>query len=72
MLILPPHTSHRMQPLDITFYGLLKTAYHKECDLYMKNHPYEKITHDVLPSIFNKAYLRIASMDKAVRFQSVM
>ncbi|KAJ8979708.1 hypothetical protein NQ317_015532 [Molorchus minor] len=67
MLSLPPHTSHRMQPLDVTFYGPLKAAYNRECDLYMKNHPYEKITHDVLASIFNKAYLRVASMDKAVK-----
>lgn len=67
MLSLPPHTSHKMQPLDVTFYGPLKSAYHRECDLYMTNHPYEKITHDVLASIFNKAYMKVASMDKAVK-----
>lgn len=27
LLGFPPHTSHRMQPLDVSFYGPLKTAY---------------------------------------------
>lgn len=36
MLSLPPHTSHRMQPLDVTFYGPLKAAYKRECDLFLK------------------------------------
>lgn len=42
MLSLPPHTSHRMQPLEVKFYSPLKTAYHRECDLFMKNHPFDK------------------------------
>ncbi|KAH1021752.1 hypothetical protein HUJ04_011237 [Dendroctonus ponderosae] len=31
LLTIPPHTSHRVQPLDVTFYGPLKTAYNSEC-----------------------------------------
>lgn len=67
LLSLPPHTSHKMQPLDVTFYGPLKSAYSRECDLFMKMHPYEKIAHDHLASIFNKAYTRVATMEKAVK-----
>ena len=44
VLSLPPHTSHRMQPLDVTFYGPLKKAYFRECDLYIKSHNLVKIT----------------------------
>ncbi|XP_074030793.1 tigger transposable element-derived protein 6 isoform X2 [Leptinotarsa decemlineata] len=44
MLSLPPHTSHRMQPLDVSFFGPLKMAYKKECDLFLKSHLAEKIT----------------------------
>jgi len=44
LLTLPPHTSHRMQPLDLTFYGPLKNAYNKECESYMMNHPGQRIT----------------------------
>lgn len=32
LLSLPPHSSHRLQPLDVVFYGPLKKAYNKECD----------------------------------------
>ncbi|XP_045506216.1 uncharacterized protein LOC123702483 [Colias croceus] len=67
LLSLPPHTSHKMQPLDVTFYGPLKSAYSRECDLFMKMHPFEKITHDHLASIFNKAYTRVATMEKAIK-----
>jgi hypothetical protein len=27
-----PHTSHRLQPLDVSFFGPLKSAYSAECD----------------------------------------
>lgn len=67
ILSLPPHTSHKMQPLDVTFYGPLKSAYSRECDLFMKMHPYQKITHDSLALIFKKAYTRMATMEKAVK-----
>jgi hypothetical protein len=41
---IPLHTSHRFQSLGLTFFGPLKTALHKECDLFMKCHASEKIT----------------------------
>ncbi|CAB3228469.1 unnamed protein product [Arctia plantaginis] len=44
MLSLPPHTSHRMQPLDVTFLGLFKVAYKREFDLFLKSRLAEKIT----------------------------
>jgi hypothetical protein len=33
LVSIPRHTSHRLQPLDLTFYGPLKTAFNRECDL---------------------------------------
>ncbi|XP_067664237.1 uncharacterized protein [Haliotis asinina] len=33
MLVLPPHTTHRLQPLDCTFFGPLKTKFHQEADI---------------------------------------
>lgn len=38
MLSLPPHTLLRMQPLDVTFFGQLKAAFRKECDIFIKNY----------------------------------
>ncbi|KAJ4435553.1 hypothetical protein ANN_18169 [Periplaneta americana] len=64
---IPPHTSHRLQPLDLTFFGPLKCALNKECDLFMKCHAAEKITPYDVPGLFNKAYSRVASVEKAAR-----
>lgn len=64
MLSLPPHTSHRMQPLDLTFFGPLKAMYKKECDLFLKNHLAEKITPYDVAAILNRAYSTVASINK--------
>ncbi|KAM3965936.1 uncharacterized protein ACR2FA_012786 [Aphomia sociella] len=64
MLSLPPHTSHRMQPLDHTFFGPLKAMYKKECDLFLKNRISEKITPYDVAAILNKAYSTVASINK--------
>ncbi|XP_052749766.1 uncharacterized protein LOC128200418 [Galleria mellonella] len=56
MLSTPPHSSHRLQPLDITFFGPLKKAYNRECDLYLKSKNMIKITmYDIhMPNIQDK------------------
>lgn len=64
MLSLPPHTSHRMQPLDLTFFGPLKAVYKKECDLFLKNRLAEKITPYDVAAILNRAYSTVASINK--------
>lgn len=66
MVSLPPHTSHKLQPLDLTFFGPLKNALNRECDLYLRSHAHEKITHYELASIFNRAYVRTATMEKGI------
>lgn len=65
---IPPHTSHKLQPLDVTFYAPLKNAFNKECDYFMKSNyrPNQKITPYDIASIFSKAYLRVATLEKAV------
>jgi hypothetical protein len=34
ILILPPHTTHRLQPLDVGLFGPLVKAYIKRLDAY--------------------------------------
>ena len=63
---LPPHTSHKIQPLDVSFYGPLKMAYYRECDLHLKITAHEKINMHELASLFNKAYVKVATMEKGV------
>lgn len=62
MLSIPPHSSHRMQPLDVKFFGPLKKAFKKECDLFIKSQALIKITPYDLAEIFNKAYSSIATI----------
>lgn len=66
LVSLPPHTSHRFQPLDVTFFSALKTAYSKECDMYMKSHHYNKIEVTDIAELFAKAYNRITSKEKGL------
>ena len=63
---LPPHTSHKIQPLDVSFYGPLKNAYYRECDLHLKITAHEKLTMYELAALFNKAYVKVATMEKSV------
>lgn len=35
LLTIPPHTSHKLQPLDVSFYGPLKSAFNKQCDYHL-------------------------------------
>ncbi|KAB0803072.1 hypothetical protein PPYR_02666 [Photinus pyralis] len=67
ILTIPPHSSHRTQPLDVTFYKPLKTAYNAECDKFLKSRPGERITTYELAEIFNKSFSRIATPDKAIK-----
>lgn len=66
MLSIPPHTSHRLQPLDVTFFGPLKKAYYRECDLHMKSHNLVKLTPYDVAALFQKAYSRVAAIDKGI------
>lgn len=66
VVTLPPHSSHRLQPLDITFYSSLKAAFNKECDNFLRSHHLEKITPYEISAIFNHAYIKVANIAKGV------
>lgn len=34
----PPHTSHRLQPLDVSVYAPLKSSFNAQCNYWMKEH----------------------------------
>lgn len=65
MLSIPPHSSHRTQPLDVSFYGPLKAAYRHECNRHMKTHLMSRITPYDVAGLFNKAYVQVANISKA-------
>ena len=66
MVSLPQHTSHKLQPLDRTFFNPLKAAFNAACTSWMRLHPARRITVDKLGGLFNTAYLKSATMEHAI------
>ena len=66
MLTLPPHSTHKMQPLDGSYFKSLKSAYNAAADSWIVANPAKRISFFSMASIFGKAYLRSATPDKAV------
>jgi len=66
LLTIPPHTSHRLQPLDLAFFGLLKQAYNRQVDKWMLQNPGKRVTDYDLCEVFAPSYQRVANIEKAV------
>lgn len=58
----PPHCTHRLQPLDVSFFGPLNTFYNQELNSWLKSHPGRTVTHYQVTGIFKEAYLRAATV----------
>ena len=67
MLSITPSTSHRLQPLDRTFFRPLKTYYNHKIEKWLLNHPGRRVSHFDVVGIFNKAYLRSVDVQKAAK-----
>ncbi|XP_021706502.1 uncharacterized protein LOC110678188 [Aedes aegypti] len=48
VVCLPPHCSHKLQPLDISFMGPLKTSFSQAVEDYLKSHPGRVVTANFL------------------------
>ncbi|XP_041351386.1 flocculation protein FLO11-like [Gigantopelta aegis] len=66
MITLPPHCTHKMQPLDRTYFKSLKSAYNAASDSWMVANPGKRISLHDMAALFGKAFLRSATADKAV------
>lgn len=53
MVCLPPHCTHRMQPLDVCFYGPLKTYFNQEISVWLRSHPGRVVTALQIGYLFN-------------------
>lgn len=67
LLSLPSHTSHRMQSLDIGFFGPLKKAYAVACDNWQISNPGRAITQFQVARLFGSAYSKVASVERATK-----
>ena len=57
MLTLPPHTSHRLQPLDKTVYGPLKTYFNRATDGWMRTHPGRTVSIYEVAELVKQAFM---------------
>lgn len=61
VLTLPPHTSHKLQPLDKGVFGPLKTYYENACKAWMFNHPNIPINIENIAELVAEPILKGAS-----------
>ena len=66
MLSLPPHTTHKLQPLGRGFFGPLMSNFNQAADKWMRNHAGKGITAYQICSLFGEAYVKTASMSNAL------
>ena len=66
LLSLPSHTSHKLQPLNQTFFKPLKSAFNAACQSWMRSHPGRRIAVENLGELFKTAYLKSATLENAI------
>lgn len=66
LLCLPPHTSHRLQPLDVAFMKPLSLHYGEELRKWLRSNPGKVVTLWQVSSIFGAAFVQSANMKTAI------
>lgn len=66
LLCLPPHCSHRLQPLDVTFMAPLSSYYQQEVRQWLATHPGRAVTIQQVAKLYGAAFLKAAGMRTAV------
>lgn len=66
LLSVPPHCTHRLQPLDVSVYGPLSTYFERAIDKWQKQHPAQRVTLFEIGEIFGSAYLQSATPHNAI------
>ncbi|KAJ8932481.1 hypothetical protein NQ318_001656 [Aromia moschata] len=56
----PPHTTHKLQPLDRTFMKPFKDAYYEACGLWMRKNPGARITQYEIAGLVNTAFTKVS------------
>lgn len=66
MLSFPAHTTHRLQPLDRSFFKSLKSSYNDAASTWLRSNPGSVIKQANVAELLGKAYPRSARMDIAL------
>ncbi|CAB3252682.1 unnamed protein product [Arctia plantaginis] len=67
LVLLPPHTSHGLQPLDVSFFKPLKTYYHQKATSWQHSHPNQGITKVAFGALFQQAWNQAATVGNATK-----
>lgn len=63
----PPHTTHRLQPLDMCVYGPLKTYFEQAISLFQRTHVGRIVSQYEVARLFNEAYMKAASAHNKIK-----
>lgn len=66
LFCLPAHCTHRLQPLDVAFFGPLATYYDQEVTTWLKAHPGRTVSIYQISSLFTRAYNKAATVGIAL------
>ena len=66
IVCLPPHCTHRLQPLVVTFMKPLMTYYTQDVEKWLRNHPARVVTTFQIAGLFSAAYLRASTPVTAI------
>lgn len=66
LLSFPPHCSHHLQPLDVSFMKPLSKYYEDEVRKWLRTHPGRVVTLFQIASLFGAAYIQAATMLTAI------
>ncbi|XP_067120893.1 uncharacterized protein [Centruroides vittatus] len=66
IVCLPPHCTHKMQPMDVAFMKPLKTYYAQEIETWLRNNPGRTVTNKYVVRLFGIAYEKAATMSNSV------
>lgn len=63
IICLPPHSTNKMQPLDVAFMSPLKTYYAQEIENWLRENKLSTVSPYAVAGIFGKAYNRAAALE---------
>ena len=66
LLSLPPHTTHKLQPLAVSVFKAVETYNDEAITKWLRNHPGRAVTPWQVAGIFKDAYARAANIQNAV------
>lgn len=66
LLCFPPHTSHKLQPLDVSFMKPLSNYYENEVRTWLRCNPSKVVTIMQISTLFGNAFVNAATMKTAI------